>query len=398
VRFAFTEQQLELRAAVRQVLDRECTVGDLRSVWAEPSPHREGHGAGTPSGADPSVGRSGQRWRTLADLGVPGLLAPEHLGGIGLDQVSLVGVIEEVGRAAVPEPLTETAALAVPLLTAAADLAPEGATARMLVDRLLPRVAAGELVATVGGVDPGVDRPSTATAPAPDVTQGTVATARVVGATRAGLFLFFWEVPGSGWQLHAVESDAVWATRTPSIDGGRDLGTVEWTPWPHTLLASGDHAAALAADLVDHGSTAAAAELVGLADRMVELAAGYARERVQFGKPIGSFQAVKHLLADARVRLEMARPAVYRAAHSLARRDPARAEHAAMAKALASDAADLAARVALQVHGAIGYTWECDLHLFMKRAWTLSAAWGDARLHRARVLAAAVARAGGGDG
>jgi alkylation response protein AidB-like acyl-CoA dehydrogenase len=123
---------------------------------------------------------------------------------------------------------------------------------------------------------------------------------------------------------------------------------------------------------------------------MITMAAEYAKARVQFSKPIGSFQAVKHLLANARVKLEFARPAVYRAAVSLGGELPSVAQDVSMAKALSSDAADLAARVALQVHGAIGYTWECDLHFFMKRTWALSAAWGDARLHRARVLKAAL--------
>jgi alkylation response protein AidB-like acyl-CoA dehydrogenase len=130
---------------------------------------------------------------------------------------------------------------------------------------------------------------------------------------------------------------------------------------------------------------AVAAELLGVADRLIELAADYAREREQFGKPIGSFQAVKHHLANALLALEFARPVTYRAAYSIAHDDPDRSTHVSMAKTFASDAATLAARTALQVHGAIGYTWEHDLHLWMKRAWALAAAWGDASWHRERV-------------
>jgi hypothetical protein len=131
---------------------------------------------------------------------------------------------------------------------------------------------------------------------------------------------------------------------------------------------------------------ATAAELLGLADRMIVLAADYARERHQFGKPIGSFQAVKHLLAGAQVKLEFARPVVYAAAWSLDEGEPDASRAASVAKACASDAASEAARVSLQVHGALGYTWECDLHLFLKRAWALAAAWGSAADHRAQVL------------
>ena len=118
---------------------------------------------------------------------------------------------------------------------------------------------------------------------------------------------------------------------------------------------------------------------------MLDLTVDYAKERQQFGVPIGSFQAVKHHLADARIAIEFARPLVYRAAWSVAEGDPESSIHVSMAKALASDAASLTARQALQCHGAIGYSYEYDLHLFMKRAWALVATWGDADWHRARV-------------
>ncbi len=155
---------------------------------------------------------------------------------------------------------------------------------------------------------------------------------------------------------------------------------------------SGFEAEEFLAALGDRAAMATGAVLVGVADRLIAMAAHYAQERVQFGKPIGSFQAVKHHLADALVRVEFARPMVYRAALSLTEGDRDGSLHASMAKAMASDAATLAARTALQVHGAIGYTWEHDLHLWMKRAWALAAAWGDAATHRARVLEQLVAR------
>jgi alkylation response protein AidB-like acyl-CoA dehydrogenase len=111
----------------------------------------------------------------------------------------------------------------------------------------------------------------------------------------------------------------------------------------------------------------------------------HARERRQFGRPIGSFQAVKHMLANAKVKLEYARPVVYRAAHSVARDVATRPRDVSHAKLAAAEAASFAARVALQVHGAIGYTWEQDLHLWMRRAWSLDLAWGGSPFHRARV-------------
>jgi alkylation response protein AidB-like acyl-CoA dehydrogenase len=332
-------------------------------------------------------------------MGVLGLLVSEEHGGVGLGDVELVGVLEECGRVALPEPVAETAAVVAPILARAGELAADGATAGRTVSTLLPALASGDQVATVGGADfaPwGDPLPVTTTDPAPDVTQGTVVTTRVNAAPAADVALLAWEIPGSGWQLHAVGAESLTATATPSIDSGRALGRVEWTPWPHTMVASGKHAHALVAEMVDRSALAAAAQLVGLTERMISDTAAYAVHRHQFGRPIGSFQAVKHHLADARVGLEFARPAVYRAADSMERNLPERPEHVSMAKSLASDAADLAARMALQVHGAVGYTWECDLHFFMKRAWALSAAWGAAPVHRRRVLAAAMERQGRG--
>jgi alkylation response protein AidB-like acyl-CoA dehydrogenase len=118
---------------------------------------------------------------------------------------------------------------------------------------------------------------------------------------------------------------------------------------------------------------------------MVDMAVAYACEREQFGRPIGSFQAVKHRLADAQVALEFARPVVYRAAFSVADGASDRELHVSHAKAAASEAASLAAKAALQVHGAIGYTWEMDLHFWMKRAWALDAVWGGGAWHRRRL-------------
>lgn len=408
MRFAFTEQQLELRAAVRQVLARECTPADLRALATPPDPGpSKAEGAATGDDPDPDPGRSADRWAVLSEMGVPGLLVPERYGGLGLTEVELVGVLEEAGWAGLPEPLAETAALAAPLLVDAAALAADGATVEAVVERCLPRLATGDLLAAVGGVDPSAAGPvvTTAEAGAPAGAAGPsgadddaepggprASTPRVAGGARAGLLLLASGGSGGPRQLHAVDAGAAWTSLTPSVDATRQLATVEWAPEAATVVASGIHAEALARDLLDRAAVAMAAQLLGLADRMITLATDYAKGRTQFGKPIGSFQAVKHHLADARVRLEFARPATYRAADSLARRLPDRSEHASMAKALASDAADLAARVALQVHGAIGYTWECDLHLFMKRAWALSAAWGDATTHRALVLARALDR------
>lgn len=377
MRFAFTEQQLELRGAVRHVLERECTAADVRSV-AEEGPAR-------------GAGRAGERWDALAEMGATGLLVPESMGGVGLSEVEMVGILEEAGWAGLPEPLAETAVLGAPAIVSVARRAPKETAARSNADRWLAPIAEGRATVGVGGADVAAPGHVPTSQMLEDGPAGTLRTPRVAGALGAAVHVLC-SASDSGWEVHAVPGDRARASATPSIDGTRNLGAVEWRPEPETVVATGEHAEQLVGELADHGAFAAAAQLCGLADRMIAMGADYAKTRRQFGRAIGSFQAVKHQLADARVRLEFARPAVYRAADSLARGVPDRAEHCSMAKALASDAADLAGRAALQVHGAIGYTWEADLHLFMKRAWSLSAAWGDAATHRALVLANALAR------
>jgi len=197
----------------------------------------------------------------------------------------------------------------------------------------------------------------------------------------------------SGPELHLLGAAETDREPVATLDPTRRLAEVAWRPSPHTLLASGDRALELLGLLADRGALTSAAQLLGVAQRLLDLSAAYALERRQFGKPIGSFEAVKHHLANVAVRLEFSRPAVYRAAWSMVASPQTRSHDVSIAKALASDTADLAARAAVQVHGAIGYTWECDVQLWAKRAWALAAAWGDASVHRALVLREAVARA-----
>ena len=237
-------------------------------------------------------------------------------------------------------------------------------------------VAVGGIEITSGGI----------TSPTEVAADGMLRTPRVVGVRDADLLVLAVRDDESGWQLHAVPAASCTAHPTPALSATRDLATVHWPLSSDTLLAYGVAAEAAVSLLADRAAAGTAAMLIGLTDRMVTMTAAYAKERHQFAKPIGSFQAVKHLLANARVALEFARPATYRAAWSLATAQPTLSHDASMAKAMASDAADLAARVALQVHGAIGYTWECDLHFFLKRTWALSRAWGEAPTHRRLVL------------
>ncbi|HEY5012129.1 MAG TPA: acyl-CoA dehydrogenase family protein [Acidimicrobiia bacterium] len=321
--FAFSDEQLALRDAVRDLLAKECPPTAVRAAWTS------------------GTGRCPAAWNALTEMGVLGVLAPEAIGGLALDDVDLVLALEETGRVALPEPIVETAAVAVPLLAT-------------LDDERAADLVAGSSAALVHALAP-----------------------HAVWADTAAVIVVLGEAHGSAEAPADVE-----LAPAESVDGARRLFTVGIGSVPGSPAALTAHEAALAFDRAALGT---AAQLVGLADRMITMTVEYASERKQFGVPIGSFQAVKHHLADARLALEFARPLVYRAAWTVAERDPERSLAVSLAKASASDAASLAARVALQCHGAIGYTTEYDLHLFMKRSWALSATWGDPAWHRARI-------------
>jgi alkylation response protein AidB-like acyl-CoA dehydrogenase len=296
MRFAFTDDQLAFRDGLRDLLTKECTPAHVRDAWKN------------------DTGRVPGLWEQLVEMGVIGLLAPAAAGGLDLTFVDLVLLLEETGRHAVPEPVVETAAFAVPLLGDAT-----------------------RVVASAHDLVPWAD------------------TADLV-VTSAGAF-----DPRSAQLLPRA-----------SVDGARRLFEVRGDPVAVEYVS--DLGAAF-----DRGVLGTAAQQCGLAERMLELTAEYVKERKQFGVPVGSFQAVKHHLADARIALEFARPLVYRAAVTL---DPV---HVSMAKLKADAAALVSAKVSLQCHGAIGYTTEYDLHLYMKRGWALARSWGDGRLHRDRV-------------
>ncbi len=356
--FAFSDQQTEFRDTVRQVLAKECTPDDLRAAFEHPSPR-------TP------------RWDILVELGVASLTVPEAHGGLGLGLLDLVLLLEEAGRVSLPEPLLETTGVVAPLL---ADLVRSvGSDGVTVAGSWLDAIAEGGATATVGAVGLSSSGPWPA------------APAAIAGADGADLLVLFTS-GDDGPELHVVDAEVVTVRSVPSLDPTRRMGIPHWTPTAETRVLAGPDAAGALGRTFDRAAVATAAELIGLADRMISMAANYAKERHQFGQPIGSFQAVKHLLAGAQVRLEFARPVVYGAAWSLDRSESgsssgaAASRSASTAKAFASDAATEAARVSLQVHGAIGYTWECDLHLYMKRAWALAEAWGSSTDHRSLVL------------
>jgi len=334
VDFDFSEDQYALRDAARDFFSGESPPSFVRSMW------------------DSDTGRSPALWRKMAETGFVGLTVPEEYGGLGLGDVDLVLLLEEAGYAALPAPLLETTAIGVPLLVEAGSEA--------LQKEWLPRVAAGEAVLTVA----------------------LHGTRLVTDAHIADLLLL--QTPDGA--VHAVGKDRFSATWQPSLDGARRVFSVEAETGDDTRLPGGADAASRA---WDRGVAGTAALLNGLAQRMLDLSVDYSKQRVQFGRPVGSFQAVKHLLAEVLLVVETSKAAAWYAAYAIARDLADRTEAAAIAKAYASDAEAKANTEALQVHGGIGFTWEHDLHLYLKRGVALERAYGTARQHR-ELLAASL--------
>jgi alkylation response protein AidB-like acyl-CoA dehydrogenase len=283
------------------------------------------------SAGDTSPGR--KVWSTLADLGVTALLVPEEHDGIGAHPVDLAVACERLGYWCVPGPIAESVAVAPILLAADGE---RGAA-----------LASGELIATVA---------------APPRQP------RAVNADFAGLIL----AAADGHANTAAAADS-----HESVDPSRRLFDV---------VESGDPWAADVDRAIEFGALATAAQLIGAGQSMLDQSVEYAKQRTQFGRVIGSYQAIKHKLADVHIALELARPLVYGAALSLGACSPDTARDISAAKVATAEAALLAARSALQTHGAIGFTQEHDLSLLLLRVQALRSAWGDPTAHRRRVL------------
>ncbi len=267
--------------------------------------------------------RRGEAWKALAEVGLLGATIPEEHGGLGLTLLDTVLAWEEIGRACVPGPLVETA-VAAPLLLASDP-------------GWLARIATGEAAVSV-------------------------------------------QCAENPYLLDADIADFLYADAT--VTELTEHKTVDAT---RRLFSTGNPATEPGGVALDHAAVAVAAQHLGLGRWLLDAAVAYAGQRKQFGKVIGSFQALKHHLANVAIKLEFAAPVVHRAAYSLTHRLPSASRDASAAKVAAGEAAHLAARTALQVHGGIGYTDELDLFLWLSRVWALRAAWGDERLHRERL-------------
>ncbi|MCY1252132.1 Acyl-CoA dehydrogenase [compost metagenome] len=335
--FALTEEQEQFAEAIRRFLMTEMTPELTRELWATES------------------GRSDALWRQLANQGLTAVMVPQEQGGLGLGEVEWAPLAQACGYFALPEPLLDTALVAAGLLRDALAAAPN-ASARERCATLLERIAAGD--ARVAVAHPQ---------------ERLVADAHVADAILCA----------HEGAVHLLRPDQAVLTPRAGLDPSRRLFELAWTPAADTgLIPSGS---GLWDSALNRGALGVAAQQLGLTQRMLDLAIDYSAQRKQFGKAIGAYQAVKHLLADVAIQLEFARPVLLRAAAALAHGLPDAGLHVSHARVAAARCAWSAARQAIQVHGAMGYTWELDLQIFTKRAWALAGSWGDRAFHKARM-------------
>jgi len=362
VNFAFSEEQEELRRIVRQFLDAKSSEEAVREQMD------------TERGFDEAV------WNQMgAEMGLQGLIIPEEHGGQGYGYVELIVVLEEMGRRLLCAPYFSTVVLAANALIHSGDAAAQQAH--------LPGIAAGETIATVAFTEPsGKWDESGITLPATQSGDGwtlTGAKSFVLDGHTAGLIIVAART-GAGVSLFAVDGDAAGLTRTAlsTMDQTRKQAKLEFSTTPATLIGTDGGGWDVLSTVLDLAAVALAAEQVGGAQECLDMAVQYAKDRVQFGRPIGSFQAIKHKCADMLLEVESAKSAAYYAGWCAAEMNDELPSVASLAKAYCSEAYFHAAAENIQIHGGIGFTWEHPAHLYFKRAKSSELLFGDPSYHR----------------
>jgi alkylation response protein AidB-like acyl-CoA dehydrogenase len=371
--FGFNQEQELLRATARKFLESECPSEFVRARMAEPA------------------GVSDAFWAKLAEQGWLGLIYPEAYGGAGLGFVDLTVLMEEMGRAVMPGPFFST------VLLGGLAILESGSEAQKKA--WLGKISAGEAKATLAFTEPNARWDAGAVTVTARGASGTFTLSGtklfvhdahladvlvVVARTREG------KRPEEGLSLFLVPRGArgLDVKLLPTMDQTRKLCEVTFTDvavGADALLGAKDVAWAPLSRVLDRATVALCAEMCGGAQRVLDMTTEYAKIRVAFGKPIGSYQGVKHKAADMLVEIENAKSLTYYAAWAVDENVPEAPLAASMAKAYVSDAYRRAAGTGIQLHGGIGFTWEHDLHLYFKRAKSSEFTFGDATWHRERV-------------
>lgn len=355
--FDFSDEQKQLRDEARRFLSENCTPKHVRAIL---------------EGKD-TYDRA--LWKGLADLGLIGVAIPEEFGGAGAGRLELCVVAEELGRALAPVPYSSTVYLAAELLMLAGSDAQKKAW--------LPKIASGEAIGTLALVE-GIGDPtprSIMTAAAGGKISGTktlvpdggIADFAVVVA-REGLFIV--DLEGAGVVRENVET----------VDPTRNHARIVFNGAPADPLGNGADAWALVNKALDRAAVLVAFEQIGGADRALEMGRDYALDRIAFGRPIGSFQAIKHILADMYVAATLARSNAYYGAWALSTDAGELAEAAANARVSATQAYQLCSKNNNQVHGGMGFTWEFDCHLYYRRSNLLALTLGSLTMWENRLI------------
>lgn len=362
VNFAFSEEQEELRKAVRRFLDDKSPEAEVRRLME------------TTDGYDTAV------WKQMAEqLGLQGLAIPEEYGGSGYSYVELIVVLEEMGRALLCAPYFSSVALAANLLLAAGDDAAK--------KDYLPGIAAGTTIATVALAEAsgrwdeagvtleasGSGSEWTLSGEKLYVLDGHVADLILVAArTPAGVSVFAVDKGASGLETTALST----------MDQTRKQSRVALSSIPARLVGADGAGWTAISKMLDLAAVALAAEQVGGAQKVLDMAVEYAKVRVQFGRPIGSFQAIKHKCADMLLEVESSKSAAYYAGWAAAEDNDELPVVASLAKSYCSEAYFHCASENIQIHGGIGFTWEHPAHLYFKRAKSSELLFGDPTYHR----------------
>jgi alkylation response protein AidB-like acyl-CoA dehydrogenase len=371
--FGFNQEQELLRATARKFFENECTSEFVRARMAEPA------------------GVTDDFWKKLAEQGWLGLIYPEEFDGTGLGFVDLTVLMEEMGRAVMPGPFFSTVLLG--------GLAIQEAGSAAQKKEWLSKISAGQAKTTLAFTEPNARWDAA----------GITASAKESGGkfTLTGTKLFVLDAhvadvivvvartregkrPEEGLSLFLVPKGAkgLDVKLLPTMDQTRKLCEVTFndvTVGADALLGARDNAWAPLSRVLDRATVALCAEMCGGAQRVLDMTTDYAKIRMAFGKPIGSYQGVKHRAADMLVEIENAKSLTYYAAWAVDENVPEAPLAASMAKAYVSDAYRRAAGAGIQLHGGIGFTWEHDLHLYFKRAKSSEFTFGDASYHRERV-------------
>ncbi len=366
IRFAFTDEQQQFREAIRRFLNDRSPTTEVRRLMA------------TAEGYDPAV------WRQMSEeLALPGIHIPEQYGGAGFGMVELCIVTEELGRALLCGPYFSTAVLAANAILNAGTEAQKSS--------LLPDLAGGSRLAALAVTEPdgNWDPAGIQTVATPDADGYRLDGVKsyVIDGHLADLLIVAARLPGTtgheGIGLFTLDGTAAGVERRllEAMDPTRKLARIDFRGAHADLLGARDDVKPLLRTL-DQAADALANEMVGGAQRLFDSAVAYTKLRVQFGRPIGSFQAIKHKCADLLLELELAKSAAYYAAQAAAVDDPEWPALASLAKAAASDTYLHVAAECIQIHGGIGFTWDNDTHLWFKRAKSSEVFLGQPSYHR----------------